>query len=208
MDDVKNIINDLEWLKKISEKVDLTTENISRDFEVLKDFCLHNGVFAMAAIQLGIDKRIIYVKNTKLEKIDVDNWNEEIFFINPVIKKQEGLVWYWESCASCLDNMGLVLRPYKITIEYRDINNKKHRKTFKDFPAVVISHEYDHLDGILHIDKALKVYDMKQDDRIEFRKKNPYKVFYKDGSFIELETEFRKKNGSKYESFDFKATLG
>ena len=148
---VKTIENDMEWLRKVSRNVDISKEDIVEDIKLLKEYCLNNEVFAMAAIQLGIDKRIMYIKNTDLKKIDDDNWNEEIIVINPVIKVQEGLTEYWEACASCLDNMGLVLRPYKVKISYIDLFGRKHQKTFKGFPATVFSHEYDHLDGILHI---------------------------------------------------------
>ncbi|MBQ8659384.1 MAG: peptide deformylase [Bacilli bacterium] len=193
MDGVKTIINDMEWLRKKSFLVDLKNDDIAIEADLLKKFCLNNEVFAMAAIQLGIDKRIIFVKNTRLDKVKRDDWNEDYLLINPVIKKREGLVWYWENCASCLDNMGLVLRPYKIVVEYFDIHGKKHKKTFKEFRAVVISHEYDHLDGILHMDRALKVYDMEVEKRVEFRKTHPYKVFFKEGSYEELEKEYYEK---------------
>ena len=193
MEGVRTIINDMDWLRKVSSIVDIKNDDISDEVKILKDFCLSHEVFAMAAIQLGIDKRIIFVKNTRLSKIKKDDWNEDFLFINPVIKKREGLAWFWENCASCLNNMGLVLRPYKIVIEYFDINGKKHQKTFKDFRAVVISHEYDHLDGILHMDKALRIHNMEVDDRVEFRKTHPYKVFFKEGNYEELEKVYHAK---------------
>ena len=190
---VKTIVNDMEWLRKKSTLVDLGNDDVSKDVDILRDYCLNNEVFAMAAIQLGIDKKMIFVKNTRLDKIRKDGWNEDYLFINPVIKKREGLAWFWENCASCLNNMGLVFRPYKIVIEYYDLSGKKHRKTFKDFRAVVISHEYDHLDGILHIDKAIKVYDMEAEYRKKFRETHPYKIFCKDGDFEYLEKKYLKK---------------
>ena len=67
----------------------------------------------MASVQLGIPKRLIYIKNTNLKKIKNKTHNEKIVLINPVILKKEGLTKYWEACASCGDNMGLVERPYK-----------------------------------------------------------------------------------------------
>lgn len=190
---VKTIYNDMDWLRKISSEVDLDKDDISNDVKIIRDYCLNKEVFAMAAIQLGIDKRIIFVKNTRLDKIKNENWNEDFLLINPVIKKREGLAWFWENCASCVDNMGLVLRPYKVLFEYYDINGKKHQKTFKDFRAVVISHEYDHLNGILHMDKALRIHNMKVDDRVEFRKTHPYKIFFKEGNFEELEKVYHSK---------------
>lgn len=188
------IDKDLEWLKKVSKEVDLKKDDLKEDIKTLEDYCLSHGVFAMAAIQLGIDKRIVYIKNTRLDKVEDESWNEGTVLINPVIKKREGLTQYWEACASCLDNTGLVLRPYKILIQYVDLFGKKHQKTFKGFPATVFSHEYDHLDGILHMDKAIDLKVMTKEERKEFRKTHGYDIFHKEGDFLELEKEYEKRN--------------
>ena len=194
MMEAKKIDTDLEWLRQTSREVDLSTDDISEDLKVLEEYCLGHGVFAMAAVQLGIPKRLVYIKNTDLDKIDDEEWNEATVLVNPVIKKREGLTQYWEACASCLDNMGLVLRPYKIDIEYLNINGEVCEMTFEGFPATVFSHEYDHLDGILHMDKALEVIEMDKEERKEFRKEHPYEVFSKDGDFLELEKNRGKRN--------------
>ena len=191
--EAKKIDKDLEWLRQVSKEVDLGTEDISEDLKVLEEYCLGHGVFAMAAVQLGIPKRLVYIKNTDLDKIEDEEWNEATVLVNPVIKRREGLTQYWEACASCLDNMGLVLRPYLVEIEYFDINGNKQRMTFEGFPATVFSHEYDHLDGILHMDKALEVLVMDKEERKEFRKEHPYEVFSKDGDFLELEKGHGKR---------------
>lgn len=188
------IDKDLEWLRRVSNIVDINDDNLSDDIKVLEEYCLSHGVFAMASIQLGIDKRIIYLKNTRLDKVEDDNWNEGVVLINPVIKRREGLTQYWEACVSCLDNTGLVLRPYKIIIQYVDLLGKIHQKTFKGFPATVFSHEYDHLDGILHMDKAIDLKVMTKEERKEFRKTHEYEVFVKDGDFLELEKEYGKRS--------------
>ena len=105
--------------------------------------------------------------------------------INPVIISREGLTDYWESCASCLDNFGHVRRPYKITLEYFDINGEKHIDTFEGFEATVLSHEYDHLDGILHMDIADEVLVMKAEDRKKFRLEHGYNIVSKTGDYEE-----------------------
>ena len=191
MVEAKKIDKDLEWLKQVSREVDLSSEDISEDLKILEEFCLNNGVFAMAAVQLGIPKRLVYIKNTDLDKIEDEEWNEATILVNPVIKRREGLTQYWEACASCLDNMGLVLRPYLVEIEYLDINGNKCEMTFEGFPATVFSHEYDHLDGILHMDKALEVLVMSKEERKAYREDHPYEVFQKDGDYVELEKSKR-----------------
>ena len=68
--EAKKIDKDLEWLRQVSRDVDLSVEDIIEDVKVLETYCLEHGVFAMAAVQLGIPKRIVYIKNTNLEKIN------------------------------------------------------------------------------------------------------------------------------------------
>ena len=190
---IKTIENDMEWLRKKSKKVNLEKENLKEDIKVLEEYCTDNEVLAMAAIQLGIDKRIIYLKNTDLDNIYDIKRNEKTILINPVIIKQEGLTKYWEVCVSCLDNMGLVLRPYKILVKYQDIKGKKHQKTFKGFPTTVFSHEYDHLDGILHIDKALQLKVMPSEERKIFRETHGYDIISKTGDFVYLLNNYKEE---------------
>ena len=158
---------------------------------------------AMAAIQLGIPKRLIYIKNTNLDIINKlqtnsindneKNYNEARVLINPIIINREGLTEYWEACASCLDNCGRVLRPYKIDLEYDDINGNKHLEIFEGFESTVLSHEMDHLDGILHIDIAEEVLQMPVEERKKWRQLHGYKIYSKTGDFNLLRQENSKK---------------
>ena len=69
MDNIKAItIKDNEkYLRQISTPVDLNDKEVSNYISILEQFCKENEVMAMAAVQLGIPKRIVYVKNTNLE---------------------------------------------------------------------------------------------------------------------------------------------
>lgn len=137
----------------------------------------------MASVQLGILKKMIYIKNTDLKKTKDKTHNEKIILINPIIIKKEGLTKYWEACASCGDNMELVERLYKVIINYYDLDGKKHIKTFKGFKATVFSHEYDHILGILHIDRALEIKIMKKKAREKYRKTHGYEIISKTCEF-------------------------
>ncbi len=186
----RTIENDMDWLRQVSEEVDFEKDNLDETIKVLDSYCLTHGVFAMAAVQLGFNKRVIYLKNTDLNKVEDDDWNEKTIIINPVIKERVGLTAYWEACASCLDNTGLVLRPYKLKIEYFDLEGKKHQKTFVGFPSTVFSHEFDHLNGVLHMDKALELKVMNKEERKEFRKTHDYEVISETGNYEDLEKEY------------------
>lgn len=192
------------YLRQVSTFVDvLNDENLDSDIDVLKQFCKENEVMAMAAVQLGISKRLVYIKNTNLDIInklqnnsinnDEKNYDEARVLINPIIINREGLTEYWEACASCLENCGRVLRPYKIDLEYDDINGNKHLEIFEGFESTVLSHEMDHLDGILHIDIAEEVLQMPVEERKKWRQLHGYKIYSKTGDFNLLRQENSKK---------------
>lgn len=184
------------FLRQISAMVDLNDNELIKNISILEQFCKENDVMAMAAVQLGIPKRLVYLKNTNLDiinKMQTDseteeekNYNEARVLINPVIKSREGLTDYWEACASCLDNIGHVKRPYKIVVEYLDLNGKIHTDIFEGFEATVLSHEMDHLDGILHMDIADEVLVMPREERKKFRQTHGYNIISKNGKFEEL----------------------
>lgn len=184
------------FLRQISVSVNLSDNELVQDISKLEQFCKENEVMAMAAIQLGIPKRLVYLKNTNLEIInkmlsnketeEEKDYNEARVLVNPVIILREGLTEYWEACASCLDNLGHVKRPYKIVVEYSDVDGQLHTDNFEGFEATVLSHEMDHLDGILHIDIADEVLIMSKEERKKFRQAHGYNVISKNGNFEEL----------------------
>lgn len=193
-----------EYLRQISKEVDIKNDKeLMSDISVLDEYCKENAVMAMAAVQLGIPKRMVYLKNTNLDIInkiqantvseEEKNYNQAKVLINPVITNREGLTDYWEACASCLDNFGRVLRPYKIELEYYDVEGNKKRETFEGFESTVLSHEIDHLDGILHIDIAEEVYQMPAEERKAWRINHGYKVYSKTGDYEVLRKENSKK---------------
>ena len=193
---VITIADNEAFLKQISIPVDLSDNELSKDIFVLEQFCKENDVMAMAAVQLGIPKRLVYIKNTNLEIInkmqtnseteEEKNYNEERVLINPVIISKEGLTDYWESCASCLDNMGHVKRPYKIGVEYLDLDGNLHTEIFEGFETTVLSHEMDHLDGVLHMEIADEVLVMPKEERKKFRQSHDYTILSKTGDYEQL----------------------
>lgn len=100
-----------------------------------------------------------------------------------MIVSKNGHTKFWEACLSCLDNMGLVSRPYEMVIQYFDENRNSHTQTFKGFESIVLSREIDHLDGILHMDIAEKVLKMPIEERKTYRKEHPYEVISEDCYF-------------------------
>ena len=110
-------------------------------------------------------------------------YDEEHIMINSVILRQEGHTRFLEACKSCKDFVAEVDRPYKIDVEYYNINKVKIKEVLEGFEATVFSHEYDHLNGILHLDLANKILKMSYEERKQYRLNNLYKILTKDGIY-------------------------
>lgn len=186
----KTIESDEQYLRQISLPVDLNDLKLNEEIKLLEEFCLANECYALAAVQIGILKRIVYLKNTTLDVSPEDiTYNESKILINPVVISKKGYTKYWEACLSCLDNMGLVIRPYEMIVEYFDENGVSHNQIFKGFESTVLSHEMDHLDGILHMDVAEEVLNMSVEERKIYRKTHPYEVISESCEFAEKEMQ-------------------
>ena len=179
-----------EYLRQISLDVDLEKDDYKKYIEYLREFCVNSEVYALAPVQVGIPKRIIYIRNTTTDmtKNNDNTYSEDIVYINPVIRNMYGHTQFLEGCASCKYSngdyiTGVIDRPYKIDIDYYDINGNKQSKTIEGFETTVFCHEYDHLNGILHMDRIKDFSLMKLDKMREFRTNNPYKIIDKDKPF-------------------------
>ena len=123
----------------------------SQDEEYAKKHNIRAGV-GIAAIQIGLLKRMfcIYYKVGENEEVKYQLVNPRI--IESSVKKcalQNG-----EGCLSVdKDHPGLVHRHYKIKMEAFDaLTNQDIVITASGYDAIVLQHEYDHLDGIFYYD--------------------------------------------------------
>lgn len=74
-------------------------------------------------------------------------------------------------------------------MKYQDITGNEKEEVFEEFKAVVLSHEIDHLDGILHIDRGKEIYQFTADEMKAYRLENPLKIIDKDKVFGYKEIE-------------------
>lgn len=137
-----------EILKKVSKTVDTIDDKtkvlIQDMIETMHKF---NGV-GLAAVQVGVLKRIIVIH------IDYEK-EEPIILINPEIIKQKGAQTVEEGCLSFPNKFAKIVRPEEVTVEGIDENGKKVKITGKGLLAQALSHEIDHLNGEVFIDKIL-----------------------------------------------------
>jgi len=151
---VKTIITEPNpLLRQISKPVDKVSdeERLLMD-DMLETMYAANGI-GLAAIQIGIPKRIIVMDICKEE-----NKKEPRYFVNPVIKNKDILKsTYEEGCLSVPNQFAEVDRPKKCDIEYLDYNGEKKILKAEGLLATCIQHEIDHLEGILFIDYLSKL---------------------------------------------------
>ncbi|HHY40544.1 MAG TPA: peptide deformylase [Syntrophaceticus sp.] len=101
----------------------------------------------LAAPQVGVSKRIIVV--------DVGEGLWEL--INPEIIFREGEEIDLEGCLSIPGVTGEVMRASRVRVRGLDRTGQQQVITAEGFAARALQHEIDHLDGILFIDKALRI---------------------------------------------------
>ena len=150
---IRNIITEPDKiLRKISspvEKVGDTERKIMDD--MVETMYSANGI-GLAAIQIGIPKRIIVID------LKIENKKNPLFFVNPVIKNKDSLkTTYEEGCLSVPNQFAEIDRPKKCDVEYLDYNGEKKILKAEGLLATCIQHEMDHLEGILFIDYLSKL---------------------------------------------------
>lgn len=138
-----------EILTKKCKPVKEVTPRIVQLCEDMVDTMFEAQGVGLAAPQVGVMKRIFVAMPYP------DEEEPEIYvMINPEILEEEGTQESGEGCLSVPGYMGLVDRPQKVKVRYTDIEGDTYEEVFEDFAATVISHENDHLNGIVYPDKA------------------------------------------------------
>ena len=140
-------------LRQISEPVEKVGDEereLMRD--MLETMYSASGI-GLAAIQIGIPKRIIVMDLSKEE-----NKKLPMYFVNPVIsEKNNEKKTYEEGCLSVPNQFAEIDRPNKCQVEYLDFDGNKQSLQAEGLLATCIQHEIDHLEGILFIDYLSKL---------------------------------------------------
>ena len=151
---VKTILTEpnkiLRQISKPVDKVGKSEQKLMDD--MLETMYAANGI-GLAAIQVGVSKRIIVMDLSKDEKK-----KEPKYFVNPVIRNKNSInATYEEGCLSVPNQFAEIDRPKECEVEYLDYNGKKKLLKAEGLLATCIQHEMDHLEGILFIDYLSKL---------------------------------------------------
>ncbi len=142
---------------KILRQISKPVEKVGKEEQLLMNDMLEtmysaNGI-GLAAIQIGVPKRIIVIDLSKNEEK-----KKPRYFVNPIIKnKNLQKATHEEGCLSVPNQFAEIDRPSMCDVEYLDYNGKKKVLHAEGLLATCIQHEMDHLDGILFIDYLSKL---------------------------------------------------
>ncbi len=129
-------------LRKVSRKVENFDDRLFLILEDMRDTLIKSEGIGLAAVQIGILRRIVLV-----------NFNGRIIeLINPEITEIEGEQKEAEACLSLPGKAGKTVRPKTVTVKAQNRDGKWCIYKGTDLEARCFCHELDHLDGKLYID--------------------------------------------------------
>ena len=147
------LIEPNKLLRQISKPVEKVTNEVQKLMDDMLDSMYSANGIGLAAIQIGIPKRIIVMDLSK----DPDK-KEPRYFVNPVVKNKDlEKATYEEGCLSVPNQFAEIDRPSQCDVEYLDYNGEKQILHADGLLATCIQHEMDHLEGILFIDYLSKL---------------------------------------------------
>jgi peptide deformylase len=140
-------------LRLVSEAVKHVDAGIKKLVDDMFETMYAAPGIGLAAIQLGIAKRVVTMDLSKKE----DEQKPRVF-INPEITwTSDETAKYEEGCLSIPDYYEEVERPAEVKVKYLDLDGKQHEIKVKGLLATCIQHEVDHTNGVLFIDYLSKL---------------------------------------------------
>ncbi len=142
-------------LRTPTKKVTKFDKKLKLIIEKMKKIMVKKNGVGIAANQIGYPFSIFLAKPK----------NKFYIFINPELEKGKNEVIKEEGCLSIQNRWGLVKRFEEVKVKFQDLRGKIKTLKAKGLLAQIIQHEIDHLNGILFIDKAIEVYEIKNNEK-------------------------------------------
>lgn len=132
-------------LKKVAAPVVRVDDSIRKLVADMGETMYEASGIGLAATQVDVHKRVVVI-DTSEER------NQLRVFINPQIKRCEGLQTGEEGCLSVPGIYDKVERAERVVVDYLDLDGQAQSVTAEGLLAVCIQHEIDHLDGTVFVD--------------------------------------------------------
>ena len=140
-------------LRTISEPVETVDDSVRALIDDMFDTMYDAPGIGLAAIQVGVPKRVIVMDLQEEEDAEGKPIREPRVFINPeIVDPSEEQSVYTEGCLSVPDQYAEVERPATCRVKWLDEKGEAHDEVFTGLLATCIQHEMDHLQGVVFID--------------------------------------------------------
>jgi peptide deformylase len=127
----------------------------------IRDTIDANPAIGLAAPQIGVLKRVFGVRLGYYDEQPDEEMKPPIIMVNPeILEQSEVMERGFDSCLSIPNMLGYSDRHLKIKLRYQDEMGKRFEREFEGWDARVIQHEYDHLDGVLFLDRLNTLEDL------------------------------------------------
>lgn len=167
-------------LREKCENIDETYPNFTTLIDNMFETMYEAEGIGLAAPQVGLNIRLFIVDLEPLSEDEPKYKGFKKVFVNPQIIEQKGdNVKYEEGCLSIPGINEQVERPSTIIIKYQDENFVEHEEEFSDFFARCIQHEYDHIEGVLFVDKISPIRKQMIKKKLLDISKGKRRTFYK-----------------------------
>jgi peptide deformylase len=146
-------------LRKVAEDIDKDYPGLQQIISDMFDTMYKSDGVGLAAPQVGKSIRLFVIDGSPFDEDDSSMTDFKKVFINAHITERDGEeVSFSEGCLSLPNLREDVMRPSGVRIQYYDENWQFHDDHFDGLKARIVQHEYDHLEGVLFVDKisALK----------------------------------------------------
>ena len=150
---IKKILTEPDpFLRQKSHEVDKVDNETRKLMDDMLDTMYAAPGIGLAAIQIGVPKRIIVIDLSKEEV------KKPLYFVNPkIILKSDNKSTYEEGCLSVPGQFAEIDRPDQCHLTYLDYSGQQQELKTEGLLATCIQHEIDHLEGILFIDYLSKL---------------------------------------------------
>ena len=128
-------------------QVEVFDRKLAKLLDDMYDTMINADGVGLAAPQIG--------KNIRVAIVDIDDESGTFELINPVKLSSKGMDRDVEGCLSFPNQYAKIIRPKEVTVKALDENGKEFTIKGKDLLAQALSHEIDHLNGILFVDKII-----------------------------------------------------
>jgi len=180
-------------LRRVAEDIDQNYPNLQQLIDNMFETMYTTSGVGLAAPQVNLPIRLIVMDATPYAAEDPQAMDFKRVLINPEIIEEHGDDWEFnEGCLSIPDIREDVVRKQNIRIQYYDEHWKFHDEKYNSVMARIIQHEYDHLEGVLFVDRISSIRKMLLKRKLADISRGEIDVDYK--MIFPLKKKGRKRN--------------